>query len=389
MPYTPTMPKNRTLPAIGVALLIPLAAWAQSPSEPAKVPGATAPAAPAGSVQAAEAAKAAETEAPTEAETFLDGAIKAAAKFKTVSADVVQTVDMLDQKFRVNGRYLKAPDNQIRLELKVEGLPDAGGEFLQVCDGKTLWDVQQVLETKNYRRIEVGKVFEKIKTAELDDELREQVLTTLGLAGPEELLKGLRRSVRFNQPKTLETLRQFSGKQFWVLRGEWQSRVGLTGPNQAPISPTAPLPAYMPSLVVVHLGKDDLWPYQIRLVGRQPAMIYDTRKIGPDGHPIGAASSIQKVKPTEIVLSYENVKLDTELSADEFVFSPPSNVRVVDQTQEVVGMLDQTIQVRAAQKKAEAAKAEDPLLKESIPIPRADGPAQPAPSPLPPAGTPK
>src|SRR4051812_33429830 len=122
MPYIPTMPKNRTFPALGIALLIPLAAWAQSPSEPAKAPAPAAttpdatPAAPAGStqaVQAAQTAAAAAAEAPTETETFLDGAIKAIDKLKTVSADIVQKVDMLDQKFNISGRYLKGQEGRI------------------------------------------------------------------------------------------------------------------------------------------------------------------------------------------------------------------------------------------------------------------------------------
>ncbi len=385
MPYIPTMPKNRTLFAIGAALLIPLAAWAQSP--PAQAPPSTqtpasAPVPAAGSVEAAQAAKAAaaaEAEKPTESDLFVDAAIKAISALKTISADVRQSVDMLDQRFAVKGQYRKGLDHRVYLKLEVVDLPDVIGLMLQVCDGKFLWDARHVLDSKDYRRIEVGPVFEKLKSGDVDDAMREQVLTSLGFAGPDEMLKGLRTRVRFNQPKTLETI---NGKEYWVLRGEWKSREGLTGPNQAPIPLTAPLPAYVPSLVVVTLGKQDNWPYKIRLVGAQPTMLIDTRPRGPDGRPIGSASSIQKVRPTEIELVYENVKLDTELADKDFEITIPNDVRFEDKTQEIVGMLDQYLLIRANQKKAEAAKGDESVLKEPIPVPRLEGKAPTSPSPL-------
>jgi outer membrane lipoprotein-sorting protein len=332
-------------------------------------------------VQAAQAAAA--PEPPTEAETLLDAAIKAIAELKTVSADLTQEVDMLDQRFEINGRYRKGPEHRVYLYLKVSGLPDTGGEALQVCDGQFLWDYQQVLETKSYRKIEVAQVFEKLKSPELDDAFRQQVISSLGFTGPDELLAGLRKAVRFDQ-KGSETI---DGQEFWVLRGEWKSREGLNGPNQPPLPATAPLPAYVPSLVIVHLGKQDNWPYRVRLVGRRPSVVEDTRKRGPDGRPIGAASTIQQIKPTAIKLVYSNVKLNTDLT-DEFVFTAPAGARVDDSTQAVISMLDQAIQVQVAKKKAEAAKAEDPLLKESINVaPRPGDAPSPAPPPLSPSPT--
>ncbi len=384
MPYIPIMPKNRTIPWIGLGLLIPLAALAQAPKdEPAKpstsIRDAAAPAPAPGSVQAAQAAQATAAP-PTEAETFLDAAIKTIAGLKTVSADIKQKVDMLDLRFDVTGRYRKGRDHRVYLRLKVSGLPDSNGETLQVCDGKVLWDFQQVLDSKSYRRIEIDQVFDKLKSPELDEALRQQVMTNLGIAGPEELLRGLRRTVHFNQPKTAETLKD--GREVWVLRGDWVNRDGLTGPGQTPIPPDGPLPAYVPSLVVVYLGQKDSWPYMVRFVGTQPTVLIDTRPIGPDGRRIGSKDSIQKVKATKITLNYENVIFNSNLSDDEFAFTAPSSARVDDQTQAVVSMLEQAIALRGAQKKADAAKAEDSVLKESIPVPRSDNAEPAAPAPL-------
>ncbi|MFO0908681.1 MAG: hypothetical protein U0794_10025 [Isosphaeraceae bacterium] len=360
MPYIHTMLKNRFIPAIGIAISIPLAAWAQAPSAPTAAPGAVA-----GAGASPTAKPAAPNLPPTEAELLLDAAAKKVAALKSVAADVAQKVDMLDQKFQVKGRYLKAPNNRVYLRLDVAGLPDATGTMLQVCDGQTLWDYQQVLDSQMYRKVEVGQVFDKLKSPELDEELKVSIVNQLGFAGPDELIKGLRKQVRFEQ-KEAGTL---DGKDVWIIRGEWKNRDGLLGPNQT-LPPTVSLPAFVPSLIVISIGKDDGWPYKVVFVGKRPSVLMDTRKIGPDGRPIGGRSTIADVRPTRIELTYSNVKLNPDLKLEEFVFQAPPGAQVQDATTGLVGMLDQAIQLKAAQKKLEAAKAEGPTLPQSIEIPK-------------------
>lgn len=359
------MPKNRILLAAVVAGLIPLASWAQVPGLP--VPGSD--------VQ--DSPKAAE-EPITEAEKQLDAAIKQVAALKSVSADVTQSVDMLEQKFQVSGRYLKAPNHRIYLRLSVAGLPDTSGTMLQVCDGQTLWDYQQILDAQVYRKVEVGQLMAKLESSDLEAPLREQIVSQLGFPGPESLLTSLRRDVRFDQ-KTADTL---DGKAVWVLRGSWKNRQGLTAPNQQPLPETAPLPPYVPSLAILTIGQEDGWPYKLTLVGKVPSMMIDTRRRGPDGRPIGTLASVQAARPTKMELVYGNVKLNPELKLEEFVFQAPPGARVEDGTALIANGLEQMIQTRAAQKKAEAAKVEGPLLDQTIPVPKAGGAeVNPAPRP--------
>jgi hypothetical protein len=368
MPYIPTMPKNRLIPAIGVAALIPLAAWAQGPAPKAM------PARPGG------AAAAPKDEKPTPAQEQLDASIKTLSALPSVEADVTQTVDMLDQKFTVSGHYLKAPGHKVALKLTVSGLPDASGKMYQVCDGTVLWDYQQVLEAESYRKLEVTKVLERLKSPEIDDQIRQNVIAQLGFGGPEALLKGLRDVVKFNQKESIE----LDGKPVWVLTGEWSSREGLTGPNGQPWPPLVPLPAYVPSLVKLYVGKDDGWPYKVEFVGHPPAMVMETRKKGADGQLVGSKSSAQqKVEPTRIKLVYTNVKLNPTLDAHAFDFQPPREAKVDDSTEAFVTMLDNVIRIRAQQKKDEAAKGDDPLLKESINVPRAEAPGPAFPPSIP------
>lgn len=355
MPYIPTMPKNRTFPAIVIALLIPLVARAQAP----------------GTALAPE-------EPPTPAESQLDEAIKQVAALKSVSADILQHVEMLGQSFELKGRYLKAPNHRVYLRLTVSGLVDGAGTMLQVSDGETLWDYQQVLESQSYHKLKIAPILEKLKSPELDSDIREQVVTQLGFSGPDALLMGLRKAIRFDQ-KEEQTI---DGNTVWILRGTWKNREGLVGPNQQPLPPTGSLPAYIPSQATLWIGKDNGWPYKVILAGRAPSILQeDTRRLGADGRLLGAQAAIQKVQPSRIVLTYSNVKLNPDLKLDEFVFQAPPGTPVEDNTEALVSGLEQALQVKIAQKRAEAAKA-DPLLSQPIEIPR----VEPPPGGLPPAG---
>ena len=290
---------------------------------------------------------------------------------------------MLKQKFTINGVYRKAPSGRLFLKLVVAGLPGSSGEMSQVCDGVTLWDYQQLLEYKHYRRITLAPILEKLKAPELDAAVREQVLTRLGIAGPEVLLVGLRKTFHWDQKEdgTLD------GRPVWILRGTWQDRQGLLGPNQQPLPLTAPLPAYVPSQATLYIGKDDGWPYKLRLAGRQPTVLFDTRRVGPDGRPVGTLSSVQKgaIEPSVIMLTYAIVTLDPTFKTSDFEFRVPVNSRVEDSTETVLSELEQMIQATIAAKKAETARTE-PLLPESIQIPRTppanDATAPPKPPPL-------
>jgi hypothetical protein len=113
-----------------------------------------------------------------------------------------------------------------------------------------------------------------------------------------------------------------------------------------------------------------------------PTMLLDTRRIGPDGRPVGPKISIQSIEPSVVELTYLNVTLDPTLRGDEFDFKPPDNLRPDDITESLLSGLEQMIQAKIAQKKAESARAE-PLLNQSISVPRAKSPSE-ATSPTPP-----
>jgi outer membrane lipoprotein-sorting protein len=341
---------------------------AQDPAIPAG-PGAAGPA------QAGAPGAPAPEEPPTEAEKVIDLAIKQITKLESVATDFVQEINMLNQKYSIKGRYLKAPNSHIYLKLTVTGLPDTAATSLQVCDGETLWDYQVVLDSQNYRKLSIKPILERLNSPELNEKIKDQAITSMGLAGPESLLLGLRRTLKFAQKEEDE----IDGKKVWRLRGTWRTRQGLVSPDGRPVSSGGFLPPYIPMDGTLYLGKDDGWPYKLVLVGRKPSAVFETRRLGPDGRPIGAKGSIEKINPSELQLTYSDVKLNAKIRLDEFAFQAPPAAIVDDSTEAIVKGLDQAISMEAQRKKSEAAKKEGPVLDQSIEIPTPPDPTAPRP----------
>ncbi|WP_210420433.1 LolA family protein [Aquisphaera giovannonii] len=345
-------------------------ALAQAPQAPAPGAGsgAASPGGMAGATSPATPPKPGEApaEPPTEAERLIDAAIKKLAAIKSVSANLVQTVEMLKQKFAVRGEYRKAPSSRIYLRLTVEGLADSTGTQLQVCDGDTLWDYQQILESQMYRKRSIKPILDRLNSPDMDARTRDQVMSTLGISGPETLLLGLRKAVKFDQ-KEEGTL---DGKPVYILRGTWRNRSGLVGPDQRPLPATGALPAFIPSLATLYVGKEDGWPYRINLVGKVPTILQDTRRIGPDGRPIGARSSIEKVEPSRMELVYSDVQINPTIPAGKFAFQAPPNANVEDDTESILKFLDAAIQSQALMKRAQATQQDGPVLDRNIDIPK-------------------
>ena len=319
---------------------------------------------PAGSVPVNPPTEKAE-EPPTDAERVIDLAIKKLAALKSVAAELLEKVEMLNQKVTIKGRYLRAEGTRVYLSLTVSGLADTGGTSLQVCDGETLWDYEQLFDSQYYRKLSIKPVLERLNSADLDPKVREQIITQIGFSGPETLLVGLRKTLKFDQKEE----GKLDGRAVWILRGTWRNRQGLMLPNSAPAPAVGILPPYVPMDGTLYLGKDDGWPYKLVLVGRKPTDVLDTRKRGPDNRPIGSLRSIEKIDPTRIELIYSDVKLNVAIRVEEFAFTAPSTANPEDTTQGIVNSLDQALQMEAARKKAESAKKDEPLLEKSIDIP--------------------
>ncbi len=237
----------------------------------------------------------------TEAEKLLDVAIKKFASIKSVSADIVQKVDMLNQAFELKGQYVRADENHFRLELELSGLGNTKGKMIQVADGKVIWDEQLVTEVStgkelahSYRKRDMAPLLEKLNDPEFDPEAREQIMPRLGLAGPEvALLANLRHDVRF---ETMPEESTFEDKPVWIFRGFWTERSRLALNTIPGAKAESPLPDYVPSVVALWVDRETGWPYQIRLSGRKRTAIEMEQaeteaNTGADGRPTGSKAS--------------------------------------------------------------------------------------------------
>lgn len=348
----------------------------QAPQVPAQSAPGLSPTSMAPGTPAADATP--KEEPPTPAEVVIDEAKAKLSKLQSCSADLEETVNMLNQHFTIKGKYLKGPQYRMYFRLTLAGLSETTGTTLEVCDGETLWRYQSILEQQVYSKFSIKPVMERINSPDFDPARRELAKEGLGFAGPETLLIGLRHLFRFDQDKEEAKL---GDKPVWILRGKWKSRQGLTDRAARQVPAIGLLPPYIPGLVVLYLGKEDGWPYRVELRGQKPTKLYDTRKEGPDGRKIGSLNSIQSVEPTDITLLYTDVKLNPTLNIDEFVFQAPNASVVEDGTEMLVKRLDQELAVQAEQKKADGTKKEAPVIDQPLEIPTPPGLPQGAQSP--------
>jgi outer membrane lipoprotein-sorting protein len=370
----------RVIPAILVAISLGFSpALAQAPPQvpalpadgqaspqPQQQPGTT----PAPGGAAAEPAP----EPPTEAERQIDAAITAIGNLKSVAADLVQSVEMLNLKFTIKGRFMRAPNTHIYLRLTLSGLTDSTGTTLQVCDGDILWDYQQVLEKHMYRKLSIKPILERLNSPDLDARIKNQFSTQMGITGPEVLLVNLRKVLKFDQKPEPGVL---DGKNVLIFHGTWRTRQALVGPDTRPVNPIGALPPYIPMDATLYLGKDDQWPYKVVLAGRVPSTLMDLRRVGPDGKLIGAKSTMEKIVPSRIELVYSNVKLNPTIRLDEFAFQAPPSEPVDDSTELLVKALDNAIQMEVQRKKNEAAKKDGPVIDTPIEVPAPPGSIKP------------
>ena len=354
MRHGPDMPYPRIYLTVAIALSFAALSWTAAFSQSS---GSTA------NPLSKSLSPSTSTEPPTEAERTLDAAIRKVKSLKSVSAKVRQDAEILDQKFQLDGVYRRAPGNRVFFQLGLKGLGKATGTMLQVCDGRTLWDFQEVLGTRSVRKTDIAKVLGKLQDPLFDSTIKEQILGGLGFSGPDALLSGLRKSFRFDQQQetTLE------GEPAWLLRGNWNDFAALSKPGQPPLPPTVNLPPYVPSFVSLWIGKESGWPLKVEMLGKTPSLLgqVDTRRADTKGItvpgsskalPKAKAAAVPPVQRSKLTLTYTDVSLDQNLDPADFAFEAPRDANVLDSTEEILNGLDQYLLSLAAQKKAESAR---------------------------------
>ena len=222
---------------------------------------------------------------PRNPEMLIDDAINNIAKLDSVTADLVQTVELLNETLTITGHYAKAQGRRFYLELSIEGPADSHLRTLQVCDGETLWDLQEIADTRLFTRLTLKPILKRLESPDLDRKSKETAVAEIGIGGVESLLSGLRKYYKFTSVDPAAGM--VDGNSVWILHGTWSSTTGLLAPDAThPENPQRLLPPYVPGEATAYLGQADGWPYRVVLAATQPVVPLDTRRRGLNGEPI-------------------------------------------------------------------------------------------------------
>ena len=208
---------------------------------------------------------------------LLEQAILALEKRRSISAKIVQSVDLFGHKPVGSGVYLEQrSDRGLRLRLEVRfQLAGQTGSLLHVCDGHYLWMYEKLGDHESLTRIDVHRVQEALEESGNTGEFG-KIGWWPGLGGLPRLLRGLHAA--FDFPTVEQTRLGQPPQAVWRLRGQWKPeklaklfpQQNSGGKNAAPVD-LAKLPAHLPDQVVVYLGKTDGFPYRIEYRRRQPS----------------------------------------------------------------------------------------------------------------------
>lgn len=265
---------------------------------------------------------------PTETEKLLDEAIAKIEAIKQFQTDVRQVTEMLGYTIRADGRYALAPDFRMLLEMKVQ-LTDTTGSMKEVCDGKKHWRSKQVLDSQELIKIDLDKVRAILDKPDFKKEVREQLIKRLGFSGVLPLMRAVRDTQKLDEHE--EATLDGSDTPVYVLHGHWrEDAIGQANFRGQPLS-LANLPAYVPDKTTVWIGKEDGWPYRLKLES--------TKKFQ------GAM--------TTVTVDFANPQIGVELPDSVFDFEPPPGVTAQDQTETWVQQLS------ALMRQADAAAQKD------------------------------
>jgi hypothetical protein len=250
-------------------------------------------------------------------------------KFSSVSANIVESISMMERSFKAEGRYLqtalKPNDWHMRLQLMVK-LGDTTGSLMEVCDGEVLWtrteiDFGKKRERKERRdtvltRRNVAEIMTAARRA-IDEKNQSVLIASLGLGGLPALIAAVEQDMRFTDVKE-DTLRD---RPVLVIHGTWTDSFAskLRGPaNQPGQPPSSLLPANVPDAVSVYLDRETSFPHRILYLKRIPG---------------------RKVQRPMLTLDFMDVVLNEQINPGEFDYEPPKGVTPVEQTKQFVDML--------------------------------------------------
>ncbi len=263
----------------------------------------------------------------------------------SLECKIRQHVALFGQDISGAGSYKQWSPNDIqrvrvRWELKFQ-VADEVATLQQVNDGRFFWIRRDLPGNQALSRVDLRAVRDLVKRER--QRLNDDAILGgwIALGGLARLVDGLERNFDFG----LAHPRLVDGTPVWVLAGNWRPQVMSalvpeTQPflaQQKPV-PLEKFPAHLPDLVVVVLSRDarlPAFPYRIEyrrssggfVRGTQPLELTQTQSSAE----IIPLESLKSTSEMAVIDLYE-VNLESNLTADDFLFQPPASQQAADDT---------------------------------------------------------
>jgi outer membrane lipoprotein-sorting protein len=257
---------------------------------------------------------------PAAQETF-QKALAALAERQSISATLVEFINITEQPLKLTGRYLEAKGKS-RLELQVKLTGGAEGSILEVVDGEMLWSQTTIGEARHVTLRNLKQISAAL--AELPPQTKTSGID-LGLGGLSGLMTSVERTMEFQQ-------RREEGELI-VLEARWKPEFLTTLEDKE----SKELPAYVPDVLRISLDAKTLFPKRFQYLKRN--------------------SGKESLRPY-VRLDFQSVQLDGEIDQAEFQFTPPEDLVPDDVTTLYIDQLKQGAAVSEDATETDAASKE-------------------------------
>ncbi len=263
---------------------------------------------------------------PSAAAEFLERVRQELPKHRSIKADLLQSVSIGDQQFKVRGQYLSLANdsagsqpssdgnsaiNKLRLSYVV--IPDQGvrGEMLEVCDGKELWTELTLPDSKRVTRRNIQQILAAAMAANHQGNVSQSSISIeLGLGGLTALLASLEKSMTFHAIKE----DQVDGRSRTIIQGRWKKEISARFPKEKDDM----LPPFVPDLVWLYVDSQTLFPEKLLYLKKQPQ---------------------KKAFKSLVSLEFTNVEFDGPVDETEFVYNLPEGITPEEVTRQYVDRL--------------------------------------------------
>ena len=297
----------------------------QSPALPKREPGSLAAVLPDDKAEAEAPADASKTRSPA---TELKRARDQLLKCSSISANLVETVSVLEKGYKAEGRYLQRalkPNNwHMRLELVVK-IGESQGSLLEVCDGEVLWTRMEI-DLGRKRSVKEGKdiTITRRNVAEImsaarkigDQKIETSLIASMGLGGLPGLIASIEENMKFSSIKE-DTLRE---QPVLVIQGTWTDSYAskLRAGQQRQGGGSSLLPVYVPDSVRLYFDRETGFPHRIEYRKKVPG---------------------RDVQRPMVTLDFLDVALNQPINNSEFDYEPPAGTQPQELTKFFVDRL--------------------------------------------------